>query len=276
MSEIEVVKPVEHEGIELYVSADGQETGMSVRGLSRFCGVPRTTLSTLFDKLNKPDELDGSGVSESLKPFVGNVFAWPLQGDAGSRFLANIVPATTCEAVIYYYAYESNRVSDSVKLFARSAHRKFAKYGLHKWIREAAGYIEEKREDELLNMMKKVLHEVTELRQVATEYKVIRERTTTYLPGANDLLDEIKDEKVITGSEDAVSLEKWLYDKGVTLNDYQFRRLAHIVCDTYRSLTKKDPEKAHCKVNGKMKYNVSVFKPEHFPILQIGLNKLLA
>lgn len=274
MSEIEVVKPVEHEGIELYVSADKTQSGMSISGLSRFVGVHYKTLSNLlFEKL---DENLATDVPERLKPFVGKAFVGRLTGNAGGGSSAKIVSSNACEAIIYYYAFESERISKQTKQNAINAYRKFAQYGLHNWICKAAGFIEDKREDELLSMMKKVLYEVTELRQVATEYKVIRERTTTYLPGANDLLDEIKDEKVIAGSEDAVSLEKWLYDKGVTLNDYQFRRLAHIVCDTYRSLTKKDPEKAHCKVNGKMKYNVSVFKPEHFPILQIGLNKLLA
>lgn len=276
MSQIEVVTPVEHDDIELYVSADGKESGMSVRGLSRFCGVPRTTLTTLLTKLNSADNTDGSDVPESLKAFVGEGFSRTVQGDAGSGRLANIVTYKACEAIIYYYAYVSNRVSKEVKQAAINAHRKFAQYGLHKWICNAVGVIEKKDDNELLSLVKEVLVEVKELRQVATEYKVIRENTTTYLPGADDLLDELKEGKCLPSGEEAISLEGWLFQKGVQLSEKQFRRLAHIVCDTYRSLTKSDPHKAHCKVNGKVKYNVSVFKPEHYPILQIGLNKLLA
>lgn len=276
MSEIEIVTPVEHEGIELYVSSDRKESGMSVRALSRFCGVPRTTLTTLLTKLNSTDNTDGSDVPESLKAFVGESFSRTVQGDAGSGRLANIVTYTACEAIIFYYAYVSTRVGKEVKQAAINAHRKFAQNGLHYWICDAVGAIENEDENELLNTVKQILSEVKELRQVATEYKVIREKTTTYLPGADHLLDEIKDQKLLPDANGAISLEGWLFEKGVQLSEKQFRRLAHIVCDTYRSLTKRDPEKAHCKVNGKVKYNVSVFKQEHFPILQIGLNKLLA
>jgi hypothetical protein len=215
-------------------------------------------------------------VPESLKAFVGESFSRTVQGDAGSGRLANIVTYKACEAIIFHYAYVSNRVGKDVKQAAINAHRKFAQYGLHKWICNAVGVIENKDENELLNTVKQILSEVKELRQVATEYKVIREKTTTFLPGADDLLDELKEGKCLPSIDGVTSLEGWLFEKGVQLSEKQFRRLAHIVCDTYRSLTKQDPQKAHCKVNGKVKYNVSVFKPEHYAILQIGLNKLLA
>lgn len=273
MSQIEVVTPVEHDGIELYVSADGKESGMSCRGLSRFIGIDHKTLTTILT--TKLESVGDTKIPKVLEPFIGKAFAENLVGD-NFGISAKIIPAKTCEAIIFYYAFESKRLSVEVKQNATNAYRKFAQYGLHKWICDAVGVIEKKDDNELLSLVKEVLVEVKELRQVATEYKVIRENTTTYLPGADDLLDELKEGKCLPSGEEAISLEGWLFQKGVQLSEKQFRRLAHIVCDTYRSLTKQDPHKAHCKVNGKVKYNVSVFKPEHYPILQIGLNKLLA
>lgn len=274
MSEIELVTPVEHDGIELYVSCDGKESGMSGRGLSRFIGIDHKTLTG--NLLVKLDNVGDKKLPKTLEPFVGKAYAKNIMGD-NFGVSAKIIPAKTCEAVIFYYAFESTRISDEVKQNAINAYRKFAQYGLHQWICNAVGVIEKRDDDQLLDLVKEVLTEVKELRQVATEYKVIREKTTTYLPGADYLLDEIKDSNCLPACNNyAVSLEGWLFEKGVQLSEKQFRRLAHIVCDTYRSLTKRDPEKSHCKVNGKVKYNVSVFKQEHFPILQIGLNKLLA
>jgi len=273
MSQIEIVTPVEHDGIELYVSSDSKESGMSCRGLSRFIGVSRNAIvSTVLTKLEDPDNSD---LPESLKPFAGNAYTRSLVGESNGG-QSSIIPSKTCEAIIFYYAFESTRVNKDVKQSAISAYRKFAQYGLHQWICDAVGVIEKRDDNELLNLMKEVLVEVKELRQVATEYKVIRENTTTFLPGADDLLDELKEGKCLPSDDGVTSLEGWLFEKGVQLSEKQFRRLAHIVCDTYRSLTKQDPQKAHCKVNGKVKYNVSVFKPEHYAILQIGLNKLLA
>lgn len=272
---IEHVKPIVQDGIELYVSANQKESGMSVRGLARFCGVSSTALSEkLLVKMDDPTTTD---LPECLKPFAGMAYTRTLIGDNNGGE-ANIVPSKACEAIIFYYAFESKRVSEETQAHALSAYRKFAQLGLHSWILKAVGCIERNNESELLSLMQQVLTEVKELRAVSTEYKAIREKTTTFMPGADDLLNSLSetDSTQLTLTDGSMSLEGWLHSKGVTLNNTQFRRLAQIVCDTYRSLVKEDPPKAKFVNNGVTKYNVSVFKPEHFPILQIGLNKLLA
>lgn len=273
--QIEKVKPIVQDGIELYVSSDQKESGMSVRGLARFCGVSSTALSEkLLAKLNDPTTLD---LPEVLKPFAGMAFTRTLVGDnKGGE--ANIIPSKTCEGIIFYYAFESKRVSDETRAQALGAYRKFAQFGLHSWILKAVGHIERNDSNELLSLVQQVLTEVKELRTVSTEYKAIREKTTTFMPGADDLLNSLSEVPDTTKAltDGSMSLEGWLSTKGITLEKAQFRRLAQIVCDTYRSLVKEDPPKAKFVTNGIAKYNVSVFKPEHFPILQIGLNKLLA
>lgn len=273
MSQIETVKPTMHEGIELYVSSDGKECGMSIRGLAAFIGKAESILrQRILPKLDDA-EVRANELPESLKPFVGKAFNCDIKGFNGAK----IIPAKTCEAIIFYYAFEKQDET------ALAAYRKFAQFGLEQWIKKAVGHIEDQNHTELLSLVKEVLTEVKELRQVSTEYKAIREKTVSYMPGANDLLDEIQkqDDNLLAPADGvfedgAMSLESWLFiQKGLILEKAQFYRLAKIVADTYRSLVKEDPIRRACKLNGRTKYNVSVYKREHFPILQIALNKCI-
>lgn len=270
--QIEVVKPQEFEGIELYVSASGQESGMSVTGLAKFIGVsPSTLIKRLLPKLD--NEVMASDVPESLKPFVGNVFTSWLTSDNKAK----IINSRACEGIIFYYSYESDRVDEATVKQARLAHRRFAQIGLHKWICDVVGVIEQRDDRELLNMMQLVLSEVKELRQVTNEYRAIREKTTTHMPGADDLMNQLSKDNLLEPCEDgAMSLEGWLHSKGVTLDRKRFYRLSQIVADSYRSLVKSDPDKTKFVTNGVAKYKVSIYRPEHFPILQMCLNKVVA
>jgi len=274
--QIEHVKPIVQNGIEFYVSEDQKESGMSVRGLARFCGVSPSSVVNLLQNLDKG--VLGKRGSETLEPFAGKAYLAFVKGqsDYGENS-AKVVPADTCEAVTFYYAFDA-QTSEEAKKTAANSYRKFAKYGIHKFILQAVGCIERNNESELLSLIQEVLTEVKELRTVSTEYKAIREKTTTFMPGADDLLNSLSETNIeqLTLTDGSMSLEGWLSSKGVTLSKTQFRRLAQIVCETYRSLVKEDPAKAKFVNKGIAKYNVSVFKPEHFPILQIGLNKLLA
>ena len=249
---------------------------MSVRGLARFCGVSPSAVVQLLQNLDKG--VLSKRAQTILEPFAGKAYSAFIQGySENGENSAKVVPSDTCEAVTFYYAFDAQSSEESKKIAATS-YRKFAKYGIHNFILHAAGHIEDKREDKLLLLLQEVLIEVKELRTVSTEYKAIREKTTTFMPGADDLLNSLSEVPDTTKAltDGSMSLEGWLATKGVTLEKSQFRRLAQIVCDTYRSLVKEDPPKAKFVTNGVAKYNVSVFKPEHFPILQIGLNKLLA
>lgn len=101
------------------------------------------------------------------------------------------------------------------------------------------------------------------------------------MPGVKDLLDEIaettEDDNLYLPTEDgALSIEGWLHRKGISLTSTKFRQLAHITAATFKTTTKQDPSKAHFKlVNGKTKYNVSVYEPQHFAIIQMCFNKIL-
>lgn len=277
---IEKVNPVIIDEIEFYISNDGNKTGMSISGLARFIGIAESTLRKgILSKLspNGSGEVKPGEISESLEPFIGKVFIDNLAGVNKAK----IIDSELCEALIYYVAYETTTLDvDTVKQ-ARKAHRAFARYGLHNYIKTNAGYIEQNNETALVSELRLVIGELKQLQDFASEYKVIRNTTTAFMPGVKDLLDEIaettEDDNLYLPTEDgALSIEGWLHRKGISLTSTKFRQLAHITAATFKTTTKQDPSKAHFKlVNGKTKYNVSVYEPQHFAIIQMCFNKIL-
>lgn len=286
--EREIIRPTEIDGIELYVSSDGQYSGMSQTGLAVFVGIQRSTLQLLLNRIEQSSAAD-SELSEVLKPFAGKTFEMP---DGWNN--ARIIPSDLCAAIVEYYAFEPTRISNEVKQQAQYSYRKFARKGIHHWICESVGLIEEnelapsphitQQLQEMMQTMILKLDNIERLEQATTKYVAIREKTTIYYPGANELLNQLETNgnNLLEPAEDgSLSLEGWLKSKGITLDKSKFYRLAQIAAGTYKSLVKLDPPKKHFSytdTSGQLqrKYNVYVYKPEYFPILQISLNKVLS
>lgn len=273
MFDLEVVTPITKDGIEFYVSADGSKSGMSQTGLGVFCGVSEKSIFSqgrIGDKLSQ-QEVPAWEAPEVLKPFQGKVFHLDLTGNNRAK----IVTAEACAAFVEYYAFDSKAANGTAKY----SYRKFATKGIHQWIKESAGAIEAQNGSQLLVMMQQILSEVRDLKQIATKYNAIREHTSTYMPGAEQLLDDLEDSGglLLSPCEDGkMSLEAWLLSvKGITLDKPRFHKLAVLVAENYRALTKKEPERRKFVIGRKAKYNVSVYEPEVFPVLQMCLNKLL-
>ena len=277
MSVIEKVNPVVIDSIEFYVSSNGLESGMSISGLARFIGMSESKLRhSIVNKLAKPfaekeRENQLSSVPEILEHFVGKVFS----DEYTSPQNAKIIKSKVCEAIIFYVAFES-ALDNNTKDIAKQSYRKFAQYGLHEFIKKASNYIEQNDESSLVAELRKLITESITLNQFAKEYKTIRETTTTYLPGCNDLLDDMVNNKLLETTETgAISIEGWLALNGIILTPTKFRQLAHLAAANYKSLVKSDPEKAHfIDAEGKKKYNVYVYKPEHYGLLQIAFQSV--
>lgn len=278
----ELVSPVIIEDVEFYISSDCNESGMSISGLARLIGKSESSLRqgliTALDKSSRDSDgsisVSGSFViPKSLEVFAGNVFT--LRGVRGAK----VVSSTLCSEIIRYFAFEEKLET------ALFAYKKFANIGLHQWIKQASTSIESKDDTQLLSIMQQVLLEVKSLKDISNRYTSIREKTSTFMAGTDELLNLLEDNSgILPEASDGVfedgkmSLEAWLYYKkdGLILPRPLFRRLANIVAETYRSLVKDDPEKRHSVVAGVKKYNVSVYSEIHFPILQIALNKVLS
>lgn len=286
---IEKLTSIEKDGVEFYVNSLGTKTGMSQRGLARFCGVNIKTLINLLKKVG--DGQNGSKITETINTegfspmaknnipeifssFVDGLYLEKIETDNGAK----IVKSNVCEAVIYYYGYISTSVADEVRNISKHSHRKFAQIGLHEWIKQTVGVIERHDTDELKSMLNRVLDKMDSLEKVTIEYKAIREKTTSHYMGMDQLLTELqKDNNLLEPTEDgSLSLEGYLHQNGITLSRTRFRSLAIMVSQSYKSLTGTEPEKAHFTIDNKKKYNVFVYKPVYFPMLNMCLTKAIA
>lgn len=272
--EIIKVNPVVVDSIEYYVSDDAKESGMSISGLARLIGVSDTTIRKLNLQVLKEQYKDDE---YSLKILSNGLFTPELEAPNNAK----IIKSELCALIINYFAYDSVKIKEEVRQQARFVYRKVATKGIHKWICETVGIIEDKNEQQLISQFQEMLlpliAEIKESKQVAKEFKAIRQHTDTYMPGVSELMDNINETPLLSETLDGyISLEGWLFKKGITLTDTKFRSLARQVADTYKSLTKKDPEKRHFKIDGqRTKYNVSVYQPEYYSILDMCLSKTL-
>jgi hypothetical protein len=152
-----------------------------------------------------------------------------------------------------------------------------AKKGFDTYVKEFVGYIERHDTNAILN----ILHEMNQKVDSLTEYKSIREKTTSHFVGLDKMLNELS---VYSESnpDEYISLEGWLWLKeGLVLSETKRRSLSILVGQTYKSATGKDAIKGHYEYKdntGELtkKYNVYLYQPKHFPILRMCLNKVLA
>lgn len=259
----------EVDGIEFYVSIDGTQSGMSESGLARLCGVDRSSVHNLLQKAAADKK-----VPEILKPILGKDFYLPTDADKN----AQVIPADICALVVEYYAFESKAKNET----ARFSFRKFASKGISSWIKEITGYQEGQipESKEILSILKEVLSEVSELKQISKEYKNLRGRTVKTFPALDKTLEELATEEECLPEENPqnYTLVEWIAEtkKGVLLDNSSKHRLALLVSETYKSVTGSEPKKEHRqdKVTKKRTNSVSVYSYTEFPILQLAWNKL--
>jgi DNA-binding XRE family transcriptional regulator len=102
MTDLIKVSPQIIDEIEFYVSADGKECGVSKNGLARLCGVARSTIYELLERLDIPTVRTSKPIPECLKETVGKVYLKSVISSNG----AHIVSSDTASCVIEYYAFD--------------------------------------------------------------------------------------------------------------------------------------------------------------------------
>jgi hypothetical protein len=273
-------KKIEQEGIDFYVSNDGQVTGMSSRGISAFTGLGASTVIELIQAIDSGDRQNDKinenarfqRLPDSLKALHGKLF---IGRSAKIENNAKLLNSDACEEIIFHFAFENENIKPHVQSQVIKAYRKFAKHGLHEYIKTISGFIVEDHQDQLMFLMRRLIDDVENFRAEAKEYRVIRETALGY-PGGDYLLTEWS--KEITQNlldAEKFSLESWVSSKGITLDRSTKYKFAFLVAATYKALKKENPTKGHCEVNDKIKYNVSMYTMFDVPILQMCLNKTL-
>lgn len=262
----------EVDGIEFYVSIDGKQSGMSISGLARLCGITRPSLQDLLQKIHLGDA--GKKTSETLKALCSkNLY---LQVDADKN--AQVIAADICASVIEYYAFESKAANDTAKF----SFRKFASKGMDLWIKEVTGYKENQIPDskEILSLLQQLLVKVDSLEKDSKEYRNLRGRSVQVFPALDKTLEEfaIEGECLPEENPQNYTLTEWvqLTKKGISLDNSTKHRFALLVSETYKSVTGNEPKKEHRqdKTTKKRNNSVSVYSYIEFPILQLAWNKL--
>jgi hypothetical protein len=119
------INPQMVDGIELY--ATDSESGMSQRGLARFCGVHQTTIQALLVNIG-----DGQNVPKMLQSLIGQELYVTGKFENGAK----VVRSGVCAAICQYYAFESKSANET----ARFSLQKFSSKGIDSWIRDVTGH----------------------------------------------------------------------------------------------------------------------------------------
>jgi hypothetical protein len=118
----------EVDGVEFFVNTQTRETGMSVSGLARLCGVSQQAVSKLLKVVTtKPP-------SKWLESLAGKGLTLTTKISSGHQKLrkATIVKSFACAAIIQHYAYLGSEI-------AQFSLAKFSAMGIEAWICETSG-----------------------------------------------------------------------------------------------------------------------------------------
>lgn len=122
-----IVKEIRDE-VEFYTVQATGESGMSISGLARLCGVGQDAICKLKEKVMT------SSCPEFLKPLQGIDLA--LMSSVNEFNNATILKAEVCGMFLEWYAFESQRTNDIAKKYFRQ----FSRMGINAWIQEITGW----------------------------------------------------------------------------------------------------------------------------------------
>lgn len=117
-----IVLRTEQDGIEFYTVVSSGESGMSQRGLAKFCGVHHRSIQYILDNLAK------NKASKWLNPCLGKdlYLANEYEKEGGE---IKIIRAEICSSIIKHFAFTGHKE-------AQYALEKFTEIGINTWIQE--------------------------------------------------------------------------------------------------------------------------------------------
>lgn len=267
---VQIVKPSVVNGVEFYVSSDGTQSGVSVRGLARLCGVDVAGLSRI---------VNGKG-SKALESFVGNIYYSDLSSEQGAK----IITTEAATEIVFYYAFDSKASNDMAKFSARE----FAKKGMHSWIKEITGFSTTDNNQALSRTINELFNNVNVLTQEMREWRTVRKVADRNMEGLNILIEEINENEQQNDNLSmkdlrSYTLLEWLEEeKGVQgLTHGQASKLGRAASETYKSLRQVKPSRITRRVRnrrntGWMPSKVNGYTTEDFPILEVAYNEYLS
>jgi len=265
-----------------YLSTDQEVSGISIEGLSKITKVDARVLKRGLSIGSK--QLKESLEANNSNEFnIGSNEDIYIKGKFGNKNI-NIIPSDIVTDILWYYAVESTKVSEDIKNHCKTVIKNFNKKGLHQWIKESVGAIEDLNPQKLMEQLQDLILTVKKSNEAADKYYAIRNTTKTSMLGLDTLLTDLEegtenndiDNPLYLPTEDGfISLEGWLIKEGINLSNSKFRSLAKLVAANYKVMNQQDPPKRNFTLpNGRTKYAVYVYPITAYPLLRISLTKL--
>jgi hypothetical protein len=279
-TQIETVKPIVAEnGIEFYVSNDGTEAGVSIRGLARLCGVSTSTISEAF----------GKNASETIKSLLGEDFRCSANFEAANG--AKIINSEAAAKIIKYYAYESKAANDT----AKHSLSKFLEMGFTSWVKKVTGFSDSMNHyslNETLNALladvRSTNQNVESLTKEVKSWRTVKTVADNHMKGLNVLFEEIElaelekedaDYILAPANERTWSVTEWLaQEKGILAGGLERGKmlgLGRAIAETYKTLRQQPIKRGYRIINGNQA-KVAVYSKEDFPILGVTFTKFMA
>lgn len=217
----ELIKPTIINEIEFYVATDGSQTGMSVSGLAKLCGVAHQTISqrilgVLTDAAKKPPK--------SLESLQGKDLTLQLNTAPGTK----IINSEACMKIIEYYAFESPNKTD----VALDSFRKFAVVGLHCWILKMTGFT---TTNKMEVSAKASIENIRAMRDICDRWFNVVE-TIQDKPGLASIVEEYSTQDYAALPAGKVTLKEYLQGQGIPeLSRSDMVKLSNTVAATYKA-----------------------------------------
>jgi hypothetical protein len=295
MSQIEIVAPVMHDGIEFYVSTDKSKCGVSQVGLSRLSGISersmRRTLTTIqartrSAKNSETDEnSDVSADAQNLANLIYQEFgSVRLYLDLGSNQQAKVVDAKIAARIITYYAFESSKCTQE----ARYSLQKFCSKGMRQWIMDVTGHAES---GNIFQLMQSLSSQLNLMQKDITDMKVQLFQTEGYraarvtLPGLKEWMENLEvaeyNRLALPGSaeEELFTLNEWATkaQNGLVLSKSNKHALANNVSSVYKTMSLEMPPKVvRLDAKGYRKPAVQAYPERHFVLINMVYSRLVA
>jgi hypothetical protein len=267
MSDKIQVTAQEINGINFYVSADGQESGMSQTGLSKLCGVSQRDLGRLLKLVNKGGLESTTKIPERLIPHSKTAVT-PRHTSFG---VSNFVPSKFCSDIIKYYAFD---LKSEIALYSCE---KFMDIGIDAWIKKVVGFSEDSKSLALLesinSTMGKLMVKVEHLEEIEARTEGYRRATVT-LPLLERWMNALSDEaaaKILEPAEELYTVKEAL-DKmfpGLILDKTSMKKLALKVGQTITALSDRPNLKKKTKNSRGYDMSVNAYSEVQLPLIRL-------
>lgn len=240
-TEIVTPRPSE-DGIVFYVSASGDDTGISIRGLEKLGGYEPQ--GNLFSKTQLFNDMENGmhreNIPECLQPVWGKVFNRALKGSDGAR----IVTAQAAVAIIEYRAFVQN-----IKV-ARESFRKFSQIGFDTWVKKVVNFSNEPLlNPQLLQALQILNDKLDAVSSTCSKWNRIEGITATVYPGLKMFNDSLSNEDInrLMPSEQLYTINDWCNLKGIVLDRSTMSSFSRQASDTFKTFTGDRPKVKYSK-----------------------------